>query len=46
MTAVAGVAQRQPAAPQPAGARNAPQAAPRKARSASRRAAGGEWIEV
>jgi methyl-accepting chemotaxis protein len=34
------------AVPQPAGARNAPQAAPRKARSASRRAAGGEWIEV
>ena len=38
-------APRQPAAPQVSGARN-PQAAQRKARSETRRAASGEWIEV
>ncbi len=41
----AAVAQ-QSATPQVSGARNAPQAAPRKAQPESRRAAGGEWIEV
>ncbi len=36
----------QPSASPPSGFRNAPQPAQRKARSETRRAAGGEWIEV
>jgi methyl-accepting chemotaxis protein len=36
----------QPTASPPSGFRNAPQPAPRKPRSETRRAAGGEWIEV
>jgi hypothetical protein len=41
-----GAAAEQFAVPQTAAVRNAPQAAPRSARSETRRAAGGEWIEV
>jgi methyl-accepting chemotaxis protein len=41
-----GAAADQVAVPQTAAVRNAPQAAPRSARSETRRAAGGEWIEV
>jgi methyl-accepting chemotaxis protein len=41
-----GAAAEQFTAPQTAAVRNVPQAAPGKARSETRRAAGGEWIEV